>query len=138
MPTCGERPFRQGDYLLRNVLGVDRDKGIVALGAHLEVGMEVRFHIRDAETSTLDLDAVLERAAQRADGVEGALMFACQGRGEGLSGMPNHDSRVFAQYFGEASLGGFFCNGEIGPVQGKTHLHGYTSSFGLFRPRGWS
>jgi hypothetical protein len=32
-------------------------------------------------------------------------------------------------------VGGFFCNGEIGPVGGTTFLHGYTSSFGLFRPR---
>ena len=31
-------------------------------------------------------------------------------------------------------LGGFFGNGEIGPVGGHTFLHGYTSAFGLFRP----
>lgn len=37
--------------------------------------------------------------------------------------------------FGEHPLGGFFCNGEIGPVGGATFLHGYTSSFGLFRPK---
>ena len=135
---AGKRPYRQGDYLLRNVLGVDREKGVVALGAHLEVGMEVRFHIRDAETSVLDLDAVLDRASQRTSDVKGALMFSCLGRGEGLYGTPGHDTRVFSQYFPNIALGGFFGNGEIGPVQGATHLHGYTSSFGLFRPRGWS
>jgi small ligand-binding sensory domain FIST len=32
-------------------------------------------------------------------------------------------------------LTGFFCNGEIGPVGGTTFLHGYTSSFGIFRTR---
>jgi small ligand-binding sensory domain FIST len=32
-------------------------------------------------------------------------------------------------------LGGFFCNGEIGPVERHAFLHGYTSAFGLFRPR---
>ena len=100
--------------------------------------MEVRFHIRDAETSALDLDAVLDTAAKRNPDVRGALMFACLGRGEGLYGEPNHDSRMFAQYFDQVALGGFFCNGEIGPVQGITHLHGYTSSFALFGPKRWS
>jgi small ligand-binding sensory domain FIST len=135
---AGKQPYRQGDYLLRNVLGVDREKGAVAMGAHLEVGMEVRFHIRDADTSTLDLDAVLDRAAQRGKGASGALLFSCLGRGENLYGATGHDSGVFKQYFGDAALGGFFCNGEIGPVQGRTYLHGYTSSFGIFRAKGWS
>ena len=36
---------------------------------------------------------------------------------------------------GAVPLGGFFCNGEIGPVNGTTYLHGYTSCFGLFRPK---
>jgi len=42
---------------------------------------------------------------------------------------------VFRAALGDVALGGFFCNGEIGPVQGRTFLHGYTSAFGLFRPR---
>jgi small ligand-binding sensory domain FIST len=32
-------------------------------------------------------------------------------------------------------MGGFFSNGEIGPVLGQTFLHSYTSAFGLFRPK---
>jgi small ligand-binding sensory domain FIST len=32
-------------------------------------------------------------------------------------------------------LAGAFCNGEIGPVGGSTHLHGYTASFGFLVPR---
>ena len=41
----------------------------------------------------------------------------------------------FEEHLGGVPVGGFFCNGEIGPVGGTTFLHGYTSSFGLFRPR---
>ena len=33
-------------------------------------------------------------------------------------------------------IGGFFCNGEIGPVQNATYLHGYTSAFAVFREKG--
>jgi small ligand-binding sensory domain FIST len=62
-------------------------------------------------------------------------MFSCLGRGEGLYGEPDHDTSVFHRIVGPVPLGGFFCSGEIGPVHGRTHVHGYTSSFGLFRPR---
>ena len=41
----------------------------------------------------------------------------------------------FRDKLGDVPLGGCFCNGEIGPVSGTTFLHGYTSSFGLFRPK---
>ena len=135
---AGKHPFRQGDYLLRNVLGVDREKGAVALGARLKIGMELRFHIRDADTSAVDLDVVLDAAVNRVKEPQGALLFSCLGRGEGLYGAPGHDSGVFKKYFKDVSLGGFFGNGEIGPVQGKTYLHGYTSAFAFFRSKGWS
>jgi len=29
-------------------------------------------------------------------------------------------------------VGGFFCNGEIGPVGKGTYLHGFTSCFAVF------
>ena len=62
-------------------------------------------------------------------------MFSCTGRGRYLYGRPDHDTDIFRDVVGGLPLGGFFCNGEIGPVAGTTYLHGYTSSFALFRPR---
>jgi small ligand-binding sensory domain FIST len=100
--------------------------------------MRVRFHLRDAEASAEDLHAVLtgyESSLPKTDAVSGALLFSCLGRGEHLYKQPNFDTGVFKQHLGEVPVGGFFCNGEIGPVGGSTFLHGYTSSFGLFRPR---
>ena len=63
----------------------------------------------------------------------GALMFSCLGRGQYLYGQPDHDSTIFRRHVGPVPLGGFFCNGEIGPVGGGTFVHGYTSAFALFR-----
>ena len=65
----------------------------------------------------------------------GALLFSCLGRGTGLYGTPDHDTTAFGRRLGPVPLGGFFCNGEIGPVHGKTFLHGYTSAFALFHAR---
>ncbi len=126
----------QGDFLIRNVVGMDQESGSLAIGEMLKEGQLVQFHLRDSETSTHDLQAVLSRYASenRENEIPGALLFSCLGRGEFLYGRPNHDTDVFRDNLGEIPLGGFFCNGEIGPVSGTTFLHGYTSSFGLFRP----
>ena len=127
----------QGDFLIRNVVGMDQRTGALAIGEMLKEGQLVQFHLRDADTSAQDLTFVLERyaAENRENEVPGALLFSCLGRGEYLYGRPNHDTDIFRDKLGQVPLGGFFCNGEIGPVGGTTFLHGYTSSFGLFRSR---
>jgi small ligand-binding sensory domain FIST len=125
-----------GDFLIRNLIGVDHHRGAVAVGENLQEGMRVRFHVRDAKTSAEDLHTMLKSYEKTLPGpVSGALLFSCLGRGEGLYGRPNFDTSVFREHLGAVPVGGFFCNGEIGPVGGATFLHGYTSSFGLFRPR---
>ncbi|PKB65904.1 MAG: hypothetical protein BZY81_08800 [SAR202 cluster bacterium Io17-Chloro-G4] len=128
---------KQGDFLIRNVVGMDARTGTLAIGETLKEGQMVQFHLRDADTSAEDLTAVLERFAtdNRENQVQGALLFSCLGRGQYLYGRPNHDTDIFHEKLGQVPLGGFFCNGEIGPVSGTTFLHGYTSSFGIFRPR---
>jgi small ligand-binding sensory domain FIST len=134
------RPLRQGDFLIRNIQGISRRTGAMAIAAMPADGMVVQFHIRDAKTSTRDLTELLSRHQRRPDFVapSGGLLFSCLGRGEKFYGTTGHDSKIITDSLGEIPIGGFFCNGEIGPVHGKTFLHGYTSSLGLFRPRGWS
>ncbi|MBI5198194.1 MAG: FIST C-terminal domain-containing protein [Nitrospirae bacterium] len=126
-----------GDFLIRNLMGVVPDQNALAIGAILNEGQWVQFHVRDARTSAEDLEAHLTRyISEPHEGhLSGALLFSCMGRGFHLYGEPNHDTKMFHQHLGNFPMGGFFCNGEIGPIQGVTHLHGYTSSFGLFRPK---
>jgi small ligand-binding sensory domain FIST len=124
--------YRQGDFLIRNVLGIEPKTGSLVVGAPVRDGMVVQFHLRDARTSADDLDELLRRHEGTP---HGALLFSCLGRGKHLYGVVDHDTDAFRERFGAVALGGFFCNGEIGPVQGTTFLHGYTSAFGLFRPR---
>ena len=128
--------FSQGDFLVRNIVGLDTQKGILAAGALLRQGQTVQFHLRDAQTSTDDLEHILTSYRSRAghDHVAGALLFSCLGRGEFLYGRRNHDTQLFQDKMGQIPVSGFFCNGEIGPVAGTTYLHGYTSCFALFRP----
>jgi small ligand-binding sensory domain FIST len=127
---------KRGEFLIRNLVGIDYNTGVLAIGAPLNQGQVVQFHLRDKVTSAEDLDNQLSRYAGDAapPGIGGALLFSCVGRGRHLYGKPNHDSHAFLQKVARVPLGGFFCNGEIGPVGAATHIHGYTSSFGIFRP----
>ena len=129
--------YGQGDFLIRNLVGMDEESGALAVAAELRETQVVQFHLRDAQTSADDLEACLARhqECRRGRDAAGVLLFSCLGRGRGLYGEPDHDTRAFARHMGELPLGGFFCNGEIGPVQQRTYLHGYTSSFGIFRPK---
>jgi len=127
----------QGDFLVRNLLGGDTETGAIAVGALLEEKQVVQFQLRDGETASDDVVERLSAYARDHTGACGALLFSCLGRGQGMYGRPNHDSDAFTHRLGNVSLSGFFCNGEIGPVNGRTFLHGYTSAFGIFRPRGW-
>ncbi|MEC7641446.1 MAG: FIST N-terminal domain-containing protein [Nitrospinota bacterium] len=126
---------QQGDFLIRNLMGVDRESGALAIGALLRTGQLVQFHLRDKKMSAEDLDVMLTRyrSQGKAENASGALLFSCLGRGKYLYGEENHDTNMFRNKLGQIPLGGFFCNGEIGPVGNTTFLHGYTSSFGIFR-----
>ena len=125
----------QGDFLIRNLIGVDPKLGAIAIGDRVRPGQRVQFHLRDANTSMEDLEGLLRQYTEHHanNGTVGALMFACLGRGEGLYEQSNVDSQLFQHHVGTVSLSGFFCNGEIGPVGNTTFLHGYTSVFGICR-----
>jgi small ligand-binding sensory domain FIST len=127
---------QQGDFLIRNIMGVEREIGGIQVGTLLREGQLVQFHLRDKAMSAEDLKLMLNRykANKNFKNTSGALLFSCLGRGQYLYGKPNHDSDMFRDHIGDIPLGGFFCNGEIGPVGKTTFLHGYTSSFGIFHP----
>jgi small ligand-binding sensory domain FIST len=120
--------FKQGDFLIRNILGADPQIGALAVGAHPRVGQTVQFQLRDSKSAQEDLVMAAEQVKTGLSGPIGILLFSCAGRGKGLFGTPDHDAETLANILGEIPLAGFFCNGEIGPVGGKAFLHGYTAS----------
>ncbi len=129
--------FSAGDFLVRNVIGADEADGAIAVGELVRDGQVVQFHVRDAEAADEDLRAMLDKCVAELGDKEpaGALLFQCLGRGQLLFGSPDHDTDMFREKVSPVSIAGFFCNGEIGPVGGSTFLHGFTSSFALFRSR---
>jgi small ligand-binding sensory domain FIST len=125
---------RQGDFLIRGILGTDPASGAIAVGDEVEVGQTVQFHIRDADSADNDLRRTLEREAAALGGrrAAGALLFTCNGRGSRLFSGPDHDAGLLAEMLGRIPVAGFFCAGELGPVGGQNFLHTFTASIALF------
>ncbi len=144
--------FGRGDFLVRNIMGIDEGTGGIAAGDIVRVGQTVQLHLRDAKTADEDLALLLDAQQLHAPPL-GALLVTCNGRGTRLFDQPHHDAAAFARAFapgrsgedlakagspiptGEAALplAGFFGAGEIGPVGDESFVHGHTVCAGVFR-----
>ncbi|MBB5080814.1 small ligand-binding sensory domain FIST [Nonomuraea endophytica] len=131
MDEYAERHER-GDFLIRGVLGIDPDREAVAIGDVVEVGRTVRFQVRDAATADEDLYDLLDAHREELGKVDGALLFACNGRGSAMFGTADHDAVALRDTLGHIGMAGFFAAGEVGPVAGHNHVHGFTASVLVF------
>ena len=125
--------FDRGDFLIRGVFGVDPDSGSLVIGEEVQAGQTVQFHIQDAQTADEDLRLLMRRSATNDSAPMGGLVFSCNGRGVRMFDLPNHDVRGVLEAVPETPLAGFFAAGELGPIGGKSFLHGHTASIVLFR-----
>lgn len=130
----GRGSLGRGDFLIRGLIGVDRQSGAIGVGDYIRAGETIQFFLRDQRTAEEDLEMLL--TPQMLDAPpSGALLFSCNGRGTRLYDHPNGDISTIQNILGGIHLAGFFAAGEIGPVGGKNFLHGHTASMALFRPR---
>ena len=121
-------PLGRGDFLVRNLAGVDRETGAVAVAEEVRVGQTIQFQIRDGRASRDDLAAMLDRVETDLAGRRPAfgIYFNCAGRGRGLYGVPDHDLTLIRTRLGAWPLVGFFGNGEFAPVGGVNFFHNLT------------
>jgi small ligand-binding sensory domain FIST len=94
----------------------------------------IRLHARDARSADEDLRRALHLRmdALAGSGAAGALVFSCNGRGSAMFGPCDHDAKAVQQELGGAPAAGFFAAGEIGPVGGRSFLHGFTATVAVF------
>jgi small ligand-binding sensory domain FIST len=125
--------YERGDFLVRPIIGADRESGAIAIGESVRVGQTVRLHVRDAASADEDLREALRVQAQAlgSEGAAGALLFTCNGRGSHMFEVPDHDAAAIEDSLGVPTAG-FFCAGEIGPVGGRNFLHGFTATMAVF------
>ncbi len=119
----------RADYMVRNLVGLDEERRLVAVGAPLEEGQRMMFCRRDGTTARADLERMLADLMRRAPApARGAVYFTCVGRGPNLFGERSAELAAIERGIGDVPLVGFFCNGEIS----HDRLYGYTGVLSLF------
>lgn len=123
-----------GSFIIRVVLGADRESGAISVADRVREGEFVQFHVRDAQSARDDLEMLLTPQVFE-ETAAGALLFTCNGRGERFFGERDADVAIIGNALGEqVPVTGFFCGGEIGPIGSANFVHGYTASLAVFRP----
>jgi len=118
-----------GDFVVRNLVGLDPLHRLVAIAEPVKTGSRVLFCRRDRGTASDDLERMLtsiKTGLYRP--ARGALYFSCLGRGASLFGDNSEELRIIRDGLGDVPLVGFFCNGEIS----HNRLYGYTGVLTLF------
>ena len=119
-----------GDYLVRNLTGIDPDQGLVAVGDFLEGQQRLMFCRRDGNTAREDMLRMLKRLGRRVGDrpIRGGIYVSCLARGRYQFGKESQELRTIQSELGDFPLVGFFANGEI--YNGR--LYGYTGVLTLF------
>jgi small ligand-binding sensory domain FIST len=118
-----------GDYRVRNIIGIDLDRELLAVGEMLNQGENVLFVRRDGQAAREDLERMLrEIRAQCPGGIRGGIYVSCLGRGRHQFGAEGAEVAIVQDALGDVPLVGFFANGEIF----ANRLYGYTGVLTLF------
>ncbi len=136
--NAGKSPLGRGDFVIRDLAGLDRASGAITLPAEVFAGQTIQFQIRDPLAARDDLEAMLARIQAALGNRKPAfgMYFNCAGRGQGLYGEPNHDVDLIRRRLGDLPLIGFFGNGEFAPVEHENFFHSHTGVLVLFaQPR---
>ncbi|HZM47314.1 MAG TPA: FIST C-terminal domain-containing protein [Burkholderiales bacterium] len=118
-----------GDYLVRNLVGIDPANKLIAIGDMVQQNTSVLFCRRDAKTAQEDMTRMLESIRKGMfTKPRGGVYYSCIGRGASLFGPDSEELKLVREALGEFPLVGFFCNGEIS----HNRLYGYTGVLTLF------
>lgn len=118
-----------GDYVVRNLIGIDPERGLIAIGDAVRDGASVMFVRRDPVSAAADLGRMLDGLKRRHNAPPKAgLYFSCIARGPNLFGPRSAELGMIRDRLGDFPLVGFFCNGEIS----HDRLYGYTGVLALF------
>ncbi len=134
-PNPDQSDITGGDYLVRNLIGVDQSTGYVAVPQNVEEGQIVGFALRNPEMARNDLKQMLDRISSDQNpenSFKFGLYFNCCARGSSLYGHQGIDTAYISSALGGVPIVGFFGNSEFAPIQDKNHLFTYTGVLVLF------
>ena len=128
-----ENSVAPGKYVVRNIVGLDPEKGIVGVADSVREGQAMIFAFRDAERAREDLNQMLQRQKEKLGVKKPAFgcYFNCCARGSSLYGIPGIDSAYIRQTLGDFPLIGMFGGYELAPLGNANRLFAYTGVLAL-------
>lgn len=119
-----------GDYLVRNLVGIDTGQKLIAIGDYIAEGGQLMFCRRDGNSAREDMLRMLKELKTRAGErtIRGGVYYSCLGRGRYQFGEESQELKLIQAQLGDFPLVGFFANGEIF----HNRLYGYTGVLTLF------
>ncbi|MBL6927905.1 MAG: FIST C-terminal domain-containing protein [Rhodospirillales bacterium] len=118
-----------GDYLVRNLIGIDPERGWLAIAEQIEPGERIIFVRRDAESAAQDLTRMLGRLKARLGRPpRGGVYVSCVARGPNMFGDAGGEMAMIQNALGDFPLIGFYAGGEIS----FNRLYTYTGVLTLF------
>ncbi|MSO93473.1 MAG: histidine kinase [Rhodospirillales bacterium] len=118
-----------GDYVVRNLIGIDPARGWVAIGDVAAHGDSVMFVRRDPDSAKTDLRTMAENLKGRTrSGIKGGVYFSCVARGPNMFGEEGLETAVIRDVLGDIPLVGLYAGGEIS----NGRIYGYTGVLTLF------
>ena len=117
------------DYSIRQIVGVDKESKLFAIGDQLQHNDEIIFCRRDGNSAIEDMERMLLNFKSRLrTPIKGGVYVSCLGRGRQQFGEHSEEVRFIHSVLGDFPLVGFFANGEIH----KNSLYGFTGVLTLF------
>jgi small ligand-binding sensory domain FIST len=118
-----------GDYVVRNLLGIDDEEGVLAIAAPIEHGDQLMFVSRDANTAQKDLVEMVAGLKKRSgSNIKGGIYISCIARGPRMFGEVNTEIQIIESILGNIPIVGLYANGEIS----NNRLYSYTGVLTLF------
>jgi small ligand-binding sensory domain FIST len=133
-PDLSQTEIVSGEYLVRNLMGIIPETGLISVAANVREGQIITFTVRHPIMAREDLKQMLERLAvlkETDKPFKFGLYFNCCARGSFLYGYPGIDTAYIAHVFGNLPIIGFFGNSELAQLKGTNYLFTYTGVLAL-------
>lgn len=124
------------NYMVRNIMAIDPENGMMAVAEILEEGQKILFVHRNDDSVISDLSSSLVSLRKRVEHEHGgfhpkaAIYISCVARADvsfARDGEPGGEMALVQEILGDLPLAGFYASGEIS----NNRLYGYTSIVAL-------
>ncbi len=123
----------QSEYNVASIISCDELNGSITLSKTLQKNDWMRWAIRDVNAAQIDIvKTATELGQQLEDEPAFALLFSCLGRGPSFYDGSDQDLELLKTLFPNLPIIGFYGNGEIAPIAGKSEMLQYSAVIALF------